>query len=335
MAAFMDIYPDFDLEEKRISKDIYSLNDNKFNRLYRFDKNTFRFIADLIRNDLERPTHRSSSLSTEIQLAAAVRYYATGCFQTDVGEGLNISQPSVYRAVCNVGSALDKVFDDYIKWPDTQTLTGNKLIFYKVARFPRVIGTIDCTHIRIQRPSTEENQYVNRKFYHSLNVQAVSGPTGLLHNVEVNWPGSNHDAFILRFGSNVWSHMERSPHHGYILGDSAYPLREWLLTPLSNPTTPSELAYNSAHKRTRVIIEHTFGRLKRRFHLLHSENRRRTIKNVVEDVRACCVLHNIAVLNKQEDFTDHFDDDQPPIVFYDGPSSGRLHRQRVINNYFS
>lgn len=45
--------------------------------------------------------------------------------------------------------------------------------------FPDVIGAIDCTHIAIVPPKIDDPihpavAYINRKGYHSLNVQAVS-----------------------------------------------------------------------------------------------------------------------------------------------------------------
>jgi hypothetical protein len=39
---------------------------------------------------------------------------------------------------------------------------------------PGVIGAIDCTHVAIVRPTIHEEHFVNRKGYHSMNVQAVS-----------------------------------------------------------------------------------------------------------------------------------------------------------------
>ena len=333
MAAYLDIYPDLE-DQYPTRRDIYSLSDAKFYRLYRFDKSTFSYIVDLIRTDLQRPTARSYGLSCEIQTAAAIRYYASGTFQTDVGEGLSISQSSVHRCILNVGTALNKLYDEFITWPDREQIRKNKLQFYNIARFPNVIGAIDCTHVRIMRPSTDEHQYINRKFYPSLNVQAICGPTGFLHNMEVNWPGSCHDSFILR-ESNVYLHLEASPFHGYILGDSAYPLTQWLLTPFSNPDTPQKHAFNLSHKKTRVLIENTFGRLKRRFHLLHSENRHPKIGDIVRDIRACGILHNIAVSKNQPDLNDNVSDDQPAPLPYIGPLNCQANRMFVANQYFS
>lgn len=36
---------------------------------------------------------------------------------------------------------------------------------------PRIIGVIDCTHIRIKAPIKDPESYFNRKKFHSLNTQ--------------------------------------------------------------------------------------------------------------------------------------------------------------------
>ena len=52
--------------------------------------------------------------------------------------------------------------------------------------------------------------------------------------------------------------------------------------------------FNRAHRKTSVIIVQTFGRWKRRFHLLHSEIRMQPEK-VCQLIGACAILHNIAI----------------------------------------
>lgn len=39
--------------------------------------------------------------------------------------------------------------------------------------FPKVLGCVDGTQIRISTPSANEADFVNRKGFHSLNVQVL------------------------------------------------------------------------------------------------------------------------------------------------------------------
>lgn len=46
--------------------------------------------------------------------------------------------------------------------------------FFSIRNFPKVIGAIDCTHIKIQSPNRNIGEkFRNRKGYFSINVQAV------------------------------------------------------------------------------------------------------------------------------------------------------------------
>lgn len=42
---------------------------------------------------------------------------------------------------------------------------------FSIGGFPRIIGVIDGTHIRIRAPTKNPNAYINRKKFHSLNTQ--------------------------------------------------------------------------------------------------------------------------------------------------------------------
>ena len=179
--------------------------------------------------------------------------------------------------------------------PSPTDETEVKTKFYEPAHFPGVLGLVDGTHIRIQKPSENEADYVNRHFYHSINVQAICQPDGRFSDVLARFPWSVHDSRMWKL-SQFGIHIENSFSPGdHILGDSGYMLRPYLLTPYRQPAPPVQSNYNYAHKRTRVFIEQTFGRWKRRFHCLHGEIRM-TPEKVCKIIIACAVLHNMAII---------------------------------------
>jgi hypothetical protein len=55
------------------------------------------------------------------------------------------------------------------------------------------------------------------------------------------------------------------PKGAVLLGDSAYPLTEWLLTPFLGDPQGAKGRYNRSQTSTRNVIERAFGVLKKRF----------------------------------------------------------------------
>ena len=112
-----------------------------------------------------------------------------------------------------------------------------------------------------------------------------------------------------------------------MFGDSANPLREWLLTPFLNLQTPPEVVYTRVFVSTRVTIERCKGVLKRRFHCLLSDLQFGS-ERVCKIITACLVLHNMAVEfgtrapDSQDDNNDNDndDDDEDNTVCNDNPT---------------
>ena len=96
-------------------------------------------------------------------MLAALQFYASGSFQWVIGHSCGLSQSSVSLAVEDVTNALVRLVAEFVRFlTDQQTLAGNKMRFHAVAGFPNIIGAIDCTHVAIKSPSTNEETYVNR-----------------------------------------------------------------------------------------------------------------------------------------------------------------------------
>lgn len=132
--------------------------------------------------------------------------------------------------------------------------------FCQISKFPRCIGAIDCTHVRIQSPGDEEAEiYRNRKGFFSINVQTVSDPNLRIENIVARWPGSAHDSTIFQ-NCNLRQRFERGHFKDFLLvGESGYPVTNYLLTPLRNPRSRAEDIYNESQITTRNAVERSYG----------------------------------------------------------------------------
>lgn len=87
----------------------------------------------------------------------------------DVGDRFNITISSVNRIVRRVTLFLSNMSRETIKWPND----GEKLVSEEHFRrngFPNVIGAIDGSHIKIDKPGNDPDSYLNRKGYYSIQV---------------------------------------------------------------------------------------------------------------------------------------------------------------------
>ncbi|XP_042146173.1 putative nuclease HARBI1 [Ixodes scapularis] len=250
------------------------------------------YIADVLASDLIRPTRRSHATPVLIQVLLALKFFATGTFLITAGDFLHLHESTASRCVRRVALALAKQAPHFIRWPTAAEVPELQRQFYAVDGFPGVVGAIDGTHVRIQGPPLHEEVFVNRHFYHSINVQLVVDARSRILNVVAKWPGSVHDSYVLS-QSSVGENFATGAYGGLLIGDSGYPCRPWLMAPFRSPTTPAECAYNQTHATTRSVVERTIGQLKRRFHCLHAELRMLPERCCTIAV-ACCVMHNIA-----------------------------------------
>ncbi|XP_046360526.1 putative nuclease HARBI1 [Haliotis rufescens] len=315
-----------------------TLDDDSIIRRYRLPRHAIFKLIDLLKPYLASETERSHALSPETQVLIALRFYSKGSFFTELADLHGVSQSTVSRVFTRTNEAIVKQLK-LISFPKaTSDQRVTKEAFYNISRFPKVLGCIDGTLIPIMRPTgDEEAVYVCRKGFHAVNVQAVCDAELRFTSVVSKWPGSTHDSFMLQ-NSKIGQYMETAGNDGWLLGDSGYACRPWLLTPIVNPTTPSEERYNTAHCRTRNTVERAFGLLKSRFRCLHKSGGCLpfTPPKCHQVVYATCQLHNFCISLRlpapptQEDLL------QEDGIAYLGPlNDGLKVRQAVVNNCFS
>ena len=153
-----------------------------------------------------RPS-RSNPVPPHVQVLSALGFLATGTFQRELGDRVGILLPSISRSLQRVVDGIVQLVPDYIRFPYTdQEQIPVKRAFYTIAGLPNTIGAIDCTHVHIKAPSPEPFPYLNRKRYHSINVQMICDAQNHLLNVVSRFPGGAHDSYVLS-NSAVGGHL--------------------------------------------------------------------------------------------------------------------------------
>ncbi|XP_054722629.1 putative nuclease HARBI1 [Uloborus diversus] len=295
--------------ERKVFKDpdnAFDISDRKFIKIFRLSKNTVMNLTD----DIEH-CFPPGGIPPHLRVLAALRFYGTGSYQESVAgdEYIRLSQKSVSRCIHDVSSAISsEVMPRQIRFPSTEEQEQIKRRVYLKHNFPGVIGTIDCTHVRIVAPaedSTEIRQmsFFSRKGFHSLNVQLIADDSLLIRSANARYPGSVHDSFIWK-NCIVRSHLTSLRNQGrrnfWLLGDSGYPLEPWLLTPHANPDENSrEERFNRRFCTIRSGVERCNGVLKGRFRCLIKDRALHYEPEVAANiVYACATLHNICIRQK-------------------------------------
>ncbi|KAI5716463.1 hypothetical protein M8J76_006807 [Diaphorina citri] len=245
--------------------------------------------------------HMNDALTAVEKVLLTLRFFATGNFLITCGDFSGIHKSTACKTVATVAKAIAELRPQYIRMPDGEEALSVKNKFYDIGKFPRVVGVIDCTHVRIQSPGGDEPEvYRNRKMYFSINVQVVGGPDLQIYDIVTRWGGSTHDQTIFN-ASRICHRFENGEFDGgFLLGDSGYECRAYMMVPV-NARTHAEGLYNESLIRTRNTVERLFGVLKRRFPILASGIRitKDTIQKAEYYIVACAVLHNIACRNRE------------------------------------
>lgn len=195
--------------------------------------------------------------------------------------------------------------NQYVFMPrDKQELTRNIQRFYNIGSFPTVMGTIDCTHIKISGQGGDDGEiFRNRKQYLSINVQSIASADLKFQDIVARWPGSTHDSLIFN-SSRVKKRFENKEFEpAVLLGDGGYKLELYLMTPFRNPLTEDEINYNRVQILVRNTVERKYGVWKRRFPCLVFGLRCK-LETSLAVIVACAVLHNVCIEQK---------DPMPPV----------------------
>ncbi|XP_076284711.1 uncharacterized protein LOC143211135 [Lasioglossum baleicum] len=253
-------------------------------------------------------TNKSSGrkpIPAQKQLLIAIWFMATPDSYRSVSTKFGVGKATAFRALRRVTFVLHCIAPRFITWPRGQVAVNVMQEFEKSCGFPNVIGAIDGTHIKIRAPSEDANSYINRKGFHSINVQVICNSLGQFTHVYAGQVGSVHDSRVFR-NSPVARFLELPaeyfPNNSHIIGDAAYSIHPHVMVPFRNNghLTNRQINFNYCLSSTRMAVERAIGSLKMRFRALLDCLSLTDAINIPEFTLACCVLHNICLLQNDE-----------------------------------
>lgn len=282
-------------------------SDESVRQTFRLTKTMIRELAELISPFVSRETNKAKALTSKQITLIGLNCLAQGVGMKILADLFKISIGSASEAVDEFINALFDLRANFIKFPtDRQSVLNNATKFFEIANFPNVIGCVDGTHVPIVNlnPAVEKH-YVCRKGGHSLNCQIICDANLMILNIVSNFAGTTHDSFIFN-QCEVQRLLEQNENNIYsdvwLLADSGYGLKPYLLTPFLNPSTNSEKKNNCLQTKTRNVVERCIGVLKNHWRCLHQTNALRfTPEKSGRVVVACCVLHNFAKMRNLPD----------------------------------
>lgn len=185
----------------------------------------------------------------------------------------SISQTMVskfIRKICRIISR--NLAPTYINFPQNASDAKEiKQYFLDTTKLPGIVGIVDGTHIPlINVKRNYEYVYVNRKGFHSVNTQIICDGNLKILNCNARYPGSCHDSHIFE-SSRAFTqiqHIHNENNQSWILGDSAYASKPYMVVPYRNPRSEIEKRFNEFISKIRVKVERCIGLLKGRWRCL-------------------------------------------------------------------
>lgn len=223
-----------------------------YKALYRFNKENVKWIASHFLGETHET--RGGALTMEQRMKIFLRYLADPGFQSGIAEELGVHRSTVCKTINGVADMIMQKSDTWIRFPSTaDDIAAAKIEWLDTYKFPSAIGVLDCTHVRIPKPGDHGDEYINRKGYPSINVQATCNAKEWFTSIVVDWPGSVHDSKIWK--NSTIREVIRRHRNTVLLGDEGYGLEPWLMTPYRNPVEDKHRRFNRLLKEERVVIE--------------------------------------------------------------------------------
>jgi hypothetical protein len=272
----------------------------RFFNLFRYSQDHFLRLTTWLEENTDLQGSRYQSIEQKVMILLYV--LGQGCTQAQAAHFFECSQSTISSVMDKGLEALRLLFIEFVRQPPESYVAVEPMLNSQWHHFKGCIGAIDGTHIKAHIPLHDQRKWYDRHGVVSQNVLAVVDLSGRFLYVLAGAEGSINDAQLIRFACSA---SFKLPTDRYYVADAGFGARGGILLPYVGtryhlddwaageraPETAKEL-YNLRHSRLRIIVEQTFGRVKRKFRILRSSPPEYDILKQVLIVYACCGLWN-------------------------------------------
>ncbi|CAG5855637.1 unnamed protein product [Menidia menidia] len=223
-----------------------------------------------------------------------------------VSRAFGIPRTTVYEVVRKMANKVIGLQKRIISLPSSDELTNIAAGFERLSgsrAFSKVVGSLDGCHVRIKPPSDESQRYINRKLFHSIQIQGVCDHQCRFLDIFVGYPGSVPDERVLQ-NSPLYEQRLYPPEGCCILGDGAYPCMAQpiaVITPYREPANSEiEARFNAHHARAHSAISRAFGMMRTRWRSIFFKDLEVQPVFAVQIIACCAVLHNFCLRDGDE-----------------------------------
>ncbi|GJX11870.1 ALP1-like protein isoform X1 [Tanacetum coccineum] len=252
-----------------------------------------------------------AGISALVKCTSAIRQLAYAAVPDSLDEYLQIGEKTSRDCLMHFCNGVIELYgEEYLRRP-TQTDVEKLYAFHENKHgFPGMIGSIDCTKWSwAQCPQAYRAQFSRGDSGSEpfILLEAVASQDLWIWHAFFGVAGSNNDVNVLR-QSPVLNDLKvgKAPEvpfvandvtykWGYYLTDGIYP--EWavLMKSISQPGSNDvkRIRYKQAHEAARKDVERAFGVLKKKWAIVRTPARSRSLKRITHLMYTCIILHNM------------------------------------------
>ncbi|KAL4089516.1 hypothetical protein QTP88_024537 [Uroleucon formosanum] len=249
------------------------------------------------------------SIPPKEKLAVYLRFLATGDSYQTISFSFRLGHSNVQSIVLEVCEAIiSNMKEETMPTPKKEDWERISNEFWEIWNFPNCIGALDGKHVVIEAPPNSGSLYFNYKKTFSIVLLALVDAQYKFIAVDIGTYGKNSDGGILSH-SNMGKALEKNKMNipsdrelpgtneklpYVIIGDEAFPLKNYLLRPYPSPQIyedEQKKVFNERLLRARKVVEDAFGQITAKFRI-YCRRLKALPQNADKIVMTTCILHN-------------------------------------------